>query len=226
MEIFLLNPISIWLRWLIKKIYFEIKHRNSNLELGYLADVKNSKFGKYNTLYKYSRISNCILGDFSYISKNSQVYNTQIGKFSCIGPNVQTGLGVHPSSKFVSSHPIFYSTLAQSQITFVEKNLFEEFPYTTIGNDVWIGANTIIRDGIEIGDGVIIGAGAVVTKNIPPYAIAVGSPAKVIKYRFTEDQIRFLQEVKWWDKDLAWIKKNKDLFTNIDSFISTSFEKS
>lgn len=209
----LLNPISLWLRWIFKKIIFELK--NDHLRMDYMSDVKSSRFGKYVVIYKHSLLMNAEVGDFTYISKNSQVYNTRLGKFCCIGPNVKMGLGAHPTSGFVSSHPIFYSTLKQSQITFADKDLFDEFPYTEIGNDVWIGANAVIRDGVKIGDGAIIGAGSVVTKDVPPYAIVGGVPAKLIRYRFTPEEISFLMQFRWWDRDQEWLRANKDLFLDI-----------
>jgi acetyltransferase-like isoleucine patch superfamily enzyme len=82
----------------------------------------------------------------------------------------------------------------------------------TVGSDVWIGANCYIKDGVDIGDGAIIGAGAVVTKNIPPYSIAVGAPAKVIKKRFDEATIEILIELKWWNWDIEKIFRNKEFF--------------
>ena len=72
---------------------------------------------------------------------------------------------------------------------------------THIGNDVWIGLNATILDGVTIGDGAIVAAGAVVTKDVPPYAVVAGVPAKIIKYRFTESQIDFLLKFRWWEKD-------------------------
>ena len=101
----------------------------------------------------------------------------------------------------------------------VEKNLFDEFPSTDIGNDVWIGNNVIIKYGVKIGDGAILGAGAVVTKDVEPYSIVGGVPAKVIKYRFSPDEIKFLLAFKWWDKDLNWLKENKHKFQNIGEFM-------
>lgn len=223
MKTLLMNPITLWLRWILKKIYLQLK--NDHLQLDYLADVQNCTFGKYNNIYKFSKLRNTQLGDFSYVSKNSQVYNTKVGKFCSIGPNVLFGLGVHPSAEFVSTHPIFYSSLGQSQLVFHTENLFDEFPFSEIGNDVWVGANAIIKDGVKIGDGAIIAAGAVVTKNIPPYAVVGGVPAKVLKYRFSETEIEFLQEFKWWDRDLEWIKGNKDFFKDIKSFIEKQESK-
>jgi len=130
-------------------------------------------------------------------------------------------MGAHPSAEFVSSHPLFYSTLGQSSgLVIVDNNLFDEFPETQIGNDVWIGNNVTVRYGVKIGDGAIIGSGAVVTKDVEPYSIVGGVPAKTIKYRFTPEQIDFLQQIRWWDKDLEWIKANKDLFRNIEKFMA------
>lgn len=215
------NPSTHWLRWLFTKWKLESKYRKQHLKLEYMVEVSNCKFGLYNMLYKYSRLRDSELGDFSYVARNSQIYNTKIGKFTCIGPNVSTGMGAHPSSEFVSSHPLFYSTLGQSAgLVIVDKNLFEEFPSTEIGNDVWIGNNAIIKYGVKIGDGAIIGAGAVVTKDVDPYSIVGGVPAKIIKYRFTQEQIEFLQNFKWWDKDLDWLKANKHKFENIGRFMA------
>ena len=77
---------------------------------------------------------------------------------------------------------------------------------TTIGNDVWIGINAIIKAGITIGNGAVIGAGSVVTKNVPPYAIVAGNPAKIIRYRYNEEELKEIPE-QWWDKDINSIKK-------------------
>ncbi|HEX8514845.1 MAG TPA: CatB-related O-acetyltransferase [Bacteroidia bacterium] len=214
------NPITMWLRWAFRKISLESRYRSKHLKLEYMVEVSNCKFNNYNTLYKYSRIRNTELGDFSYVARNSQIYNTTVGKFTCIGPNVNTGMGAHPSSEFVSSHPLFYSTLGQSSgLVIVEKNLFDEFPVTMIGNDVWIGNNVTIKYGVKIGDGAIIGSGAVVTKDVEPYSIVGGVPARIIKYRFRPEEIEFLERFRWWDKDLEWIKANKHLFTDIQLFM-------
>lgn len=213
------SPFTYWLKWLITKWKLETKYKKKHLHLEYMAEVKDCKFGAYNTVYKYARLRNSELGDFSYVARNSQIYNTKVGKFTCIGPNVSAGMGAHPSEGFVSTHPLFYSTLGQAGgLVIVEKNLFDEFPHTEIGNDVWIGNNAIIKYGIKIGDGAIIGSGAMVTKDVEPYSIVGGVPAKIIKYRFPEEQIEFLENLKWWDKDLEWLKNNKHLFQNICEF--------
>jgi acetyltransferase-like isoleucine patch superfamily enzyme len=219
-------PFIFWLRWLTTKFYLELKYKSKHLELEYMVEVKNCTFGYYNKIYKYSRLRNSQLGDFTYVARNSQVHNTKVGKFCCIGPHVSLGNGTHPSAKFVSSHPLFYSTLGQSSgLVIVENNLFDEFPFTEIGNDVWIGNNVTIQPGIKIMDGAIVGSGSVVTKDVEPYSIVGGVPAKLIKYRFTENEIAFLLKMKWWDRELDWLKKNKHQFQNIGEFILQNEQK-
>jgi acetyltransferase-like isoleucine patch superfamily enzyme len=118
----------------------------------------------------------------------------------------------------VSTHPIFYSTKAQAGITFADRDYFEERKPIKIGNDVFIGANVIVLDGVTIGDGAIIAAGAVVTKNVPPYSIYGGVPAKLIRYRFEQETIDFLVNFQWWNKDREWLKNNFKYFHNIKEF--------
>jgi acetyltransferase-like isoleucine patch superfamily enzyme len=165
------------------------------------------------------------LGDFTYVANGSNIKNTNIGKFCSIGPDIKCGLGRHPAHTFVSTHPIFFSTLKQAQITFADKNYFEDYKNIEIGNDVWIGANAIILDGIKIHDGSIIAANSVVTKNVPPYAIVAGSPAKIVKYRFNEDEIQYLLQNKWWERDVSWIKDNFKLFHDINMLMDVLADK-
>ena len=131
------------------------------------------------------------------------------------------GLGRHPSSDFVSSHPAFYSTLCQSGYTFADRQYFSEFKQTTIGHDVWIGAKVIVLDGVNIGNGAIIAAGSIVTRNVPPFAVVAGTPAKILRYRFTSDQIKFIQHTEWWNKDIYWLRRHFKIFHNIGLFCST-----
>src|SRR4051812_42999564 len=101
MNSFLVNPITIWLRWLVKKIYLEFQNRDKHLFLEYLTDIKNCKFGQSNAVYKNTRLEEVELGDYTYISKDCQLKRTKIGKFCSIAPNVRAGLGMHPSKDFV-----------------------------------------------------------------------------------------------------------------------------
>lgn len=132
---------------------------------------------------------------------------------------------MHPSSVFVSSCPSFYSTFKQNGQTFVRKNKFEERLSidgydAIIGNDVWIGSDVVIKGGVRIGDGAIVAMSSVVTKDVPPYAIVGGSPAHIIRLRFTPEQIKRLIEFKWWDKPDEWLYAHADEFENIEVFLN------
>lgn len=168
---------------------------------------------------------NSSIGYASYVSDHSFIKNTVIGRYTCIANEVMTVAGNHPTS-FVSIHPAFYS-LAQKP-SYVKQSKFEDFKYLDsekrvsikIGNDVWIGARVTILEGISIGDGAVVAAGAIVTKDIPPYAIVGGIPAKVIKYRFNEEIIQKLLKLKWWEKDQEWIQNHADDFDDVKRLFS------
>ncbi|TLU65218.1 CatB-related O-acetyltransferase [Thalassotalea litorea] len=106
---------------------------------------------------------------------------------------------MHPKDYFTTS-PLFYRVKNTFKLNIVNEDLeFDEYSRVTIGNDVWIGARAIILDGVKIGDGAIIAANAVVTKDVPPYAIVTGVPAKINSYRFEKERINELLKLKWWD---------------------------
>jgi len=214
------NPLTVWFAKLIKSLIVEYKNKAKHLRIGYMSNTTNCVFGIYNTIYNNVTLSEVELGDFTYIAADSNISKTKIGKFCSIGPNCKIGLGKHPVKDFVSTHPIFFSTLKQTQITFADKNYFKEFENIKIGNDVWIGANVIIIDGVNIGDGVIIATGSVVTKDVLDYTIIGGVPAKIIKYRFEDKEIDKLLNLKWWDMDLEYLKNNFTKFHNIEKVLS------
>ncbi len=181
--------------------------------------VSDCDFGVYNKTYSNVWLYKVSLGDFSYIADNTRISRAKIGKFCSIANDVKCGLGKHPSSGFVSTHPAFFSMQEQAGITFSDKDHFVENDPITIGNDVWIGTSAIIMDGVTIADGAIIGAGAVVTKDVPPYAIVAGVPAKLIRYRFDQKVIDELLKIKWWDKEQEWLLSHFKAFHNVSSFI-------
>lgn len=150
-------------------------------------------------------LHNVQLGDYSYFAKNAQVANTTIGKFCSIGPNFCCGLGIHPTNG-ISTHPIFY------------RGVQAEYKPVTIGNDVFIGANVTVLDGVKIGNGAVIGAGAVVSKDIPSYAVAVGCPIEIKKYRMSEKQIAAMERIQWWNWDENKLQDIRRMFNDIDAF--------
>lgn len=131
------------------------------------------------------------IGRYTYINGNSIVFSGVIGRYCSIGYNVQIGPPEHPLQNF-STHPMFYKIGGgYSEIT--------EPP--VIESDVWIGSNSVILQGCKVGIGSVIAAGAVVTRDVPPYAIVAGIPARVVKYRFDESTIDGLIASKWWEKE-------------------------
>ena len=112
--------------------------------------------------------------------------------------------------------------MKQNGMTLSEVDKIEERKPIKIGNDVFIGANVTVLDGVTIGDGAVIGAGAVLSKDIPPYAVAVGCPIKVVRYRFDENQIEALKRIEWWNFDEEKLKEVERYFFDVDQFIEMS----
>ena len=172
--------------------------------------VDNKNHIVINTPYS---MDDTVIGNYTYIAINSNISRTTIGKFCSIGPNFFCGWGGHPING-LSTSPMFYSTSKQNGMTLVTKNKFEEQSHVSIGNDVFIGANVTVLDGVTIGDGAVIGAGAVVSKDIPPYAVAVGCPIRIIKYRFDEPQMEALKRIEWWNFEDEKLKE-VEIFSSI-----------
>lgn len=174
---------------------------------------------EYNArIYPPYFLRNVQLNSYSYVAKNSNITYCKIGKFCSIGPNFFCGLGIHPTNG-ISTSPMFYSPSRVNGTTLVSSSKVKERKTVTIGNDVFIGANVTVLDGVTIGDGAVIGAGAVVSKDIPPYAIAVGCPIRIIKYRMTEEQIAAMQRIQWWNWEDDRLQEVEKMFEDIDGFI-------
>ena len=182
------------------------------------SEKANSVVSDEARVYAPYLLRNVQVGAYSYVAKNSSITNCSIGKFCSIGPNFCCGLGIHPTNG-ISTSPMFYSPSKVNGATLVTNPKVEESKHSTIGNDVFIGANVTILDGVTIGNGAVIGAGAVVSKDIPPYAIAVGSPIRIIRYRMTEEQIAALQRIQWWNWEDDRLQEVEKMFEDIDGFI-------
>ncbi|MCT2347599.1 CatB-related O-acetyltransferase [Niallia taxi] len=182
----------------------------------------NSVVKKGTSIFKNVMIgSNCLIsnnvlvgpsvkiGDYSYVNSETKVFSGSIGKFCSISYGCQIGMSEHPTN-YMSTSPYIYG----------ENNIFNIPSYfddihspPVIGNDVWIGVNAVILQGVKIGDGAIIAAGAVVNKDVPSYSIVGGIPANKIKDRYDEDTIETLLNLKWWDLPKEEILKLQNIFS-------------
>jgi acetyltransferase-like isoleucine patch superfamily enzyme len=182
--------------------------------------IYDARLGKNVTIHRRTILSRVCMGNFSYVAYDSSLFNVDMGNFCSIGQYVQIGLARHPSSTFVSTHPAFYSNDNEGcQLSFRKDKIFDDSaPKTSIGNDVCIGSNVIIPGGIRIGTGAIVAAGSVVVKDVPSYAVVGGNPAKVIRHRFSEEQIKILLASEWWNWPIDKINRNAGEFSDIEKF--------
>lgn len=157
----------------------------------------NSKIDKTAKVYSGTEFYNSSIGRHSYIGYNSEVHSCDIGSFCSIANQLIVGGANHPLN-WVSTSPVFYNVLGGTG-RHLGNHEIAPLKRTIIGNDVWIGSRVTIMQGLNIGTGAVIGAGSIVTKDVPPYAVVAGSPARIIKYRFDENTIQKLLNSKWWE---------------------------
>ncbi len=207
----------------LKRVLVKFKNRNKKIKLAKGTNISPaSQFEGNNYIGENSSFCGK-LGKYSYMGKNCEIV-ANIGKYCSIANNVHTIVGKHPTPTWVSTHPVFYSDVCCAGETYLNESRFLEYGETIeIGNDVWIGHSAGIMEGVKIGDGAIIAAGALVTKDVEPYSIVGGVPAKVIKYRFEKEEIEKLLKLKWWDLKEEEIKKLAIKFNDIEEFLKGEF---
>ena len=172
-----------------------------------------------------AKLCDVTIGAYSYLAGHSTAHNTHIGRFCSVSKDLLCGLGEHPTT-FVSTSPVFFSTRGQCNTTFADRDAFGESSPVEIGNDVWIGARVFVRDGLRIGHGAIIAAGAVVVDDVPDYAVVAGIPAKVIRMRFSDDQVARLLALNWWDWDESRLRAAGERFAceDIEAFLEWAMD--
>lgn len=175
---------------------------------------------------KVGMACNCIrvkMGRYSYMGFYNSMSDVTIGSFCSIASYCAIGGGKHPLDA-VSTSPVFYAGRNSMKKNFA--NIPElENQGVKIGNDVWIGEAVFINDGVKIGTGAVIGAHSVVTKDVPPYAIVAGAPAKILHYRFNEEVIQKLLESKWWEWSDERLSNEADCFGTVERFLKEEIAK-
>lgn len=198
-----------------------------NPAISILAKVDpTSIINKKAKIYGFTKIYHSSIGAYSYVGRNSSLVYANIGKFCSIAGNVSIGMATHTLSK-LSTSPIFTERNNGTGHTWANKHDINPYNTIEIGNDVWIGERVMIVGGVKIGNGAVIGAGAIVTKDIPPYAVAVGIPAKVIRYRFRDEIITYLEDLQWWNLDEVILKQHIKVFQSdkLSIFTLSSLKK-
>ena len=216
----MLKSVVKFLLCQIKRLQFRRKCRidPSAVIMGSVAFEGANKVGAH------SRVISTSMGYGSYMGNGNLFHMCKIGRYCSIGSNVEVVSATHPINRAVSTHPFFYNS-KYSAMSYAPTVSFDEILVDSqgycleVGHDVWIGDRVLIKGGVHIGNGAVIAMGSVVTGDVPAYAIVGGVPARVIKYRFTENQIEVLENIQWWNKPEAWIRERGILFSDIDLFL-------
>jgi acetyltransferase-like isoleucine patch superfamily enzyme len=191
-----LKKILTFVFWSIYGVRYGVKVSSSTVSI-------RAKLGRNCSIASGTEIyGEAVLGDYSYISgPGSYVEDAEIGKFCSIARGVTIGVSGHDHS-LVSSHPFLFDKAYR------------------IVKDPWIGMGSYVLRGVTIGDGAVIAANSVVTKDVAPYSIVAGSPARHVKYRFSESVINDLLEIKWWDWSREKLKNEVDMFYTVERFVA------
>lgn len=163
------------------------------------ASVRASTFGRYCEVGARTKVAESTFGDYAYVVNDSDIIYTDVGKFCSIAAHTRINPGNHPLERVALSHFTYRSSaydMGPDDAAFFDwRRSFR----CVMGNDVWIGHGAVVLPGVKLGNGAAVGAGAIVTKDVPPFAIVVGNPGKILRYRFTPEIIAALERIAWWD---------------------------
>lgn len=178
---------------------------------GVLCFFRKSKIGHGSKIRAFCIIENSIIGINADIDRGTSIHFATIGNYCSISSGCFIGMPSHPLTYFSSSSRFFDIEKGYKKEDKTSSFYFDPYLETVIGNDVWIGNGVKIKSGVKIGDGAVVGAGAVVTKDIPPYSIVAGVPARTIRMRFSPKTINYLENNAWWNKNEKAIKRDMSI---------------
>lgn len=196
-----------------------LRSRGLRVEFGAGARIDSyTDFAGSASLNAGAALFGCLVGRWTYFGNHSLAIYSDIGAFCSIAPHVIIGGGRHPTGGYVTTSPLFYSAHNNPWGSFpgaLDRD--SELPKTVIGSDVWIGYSAVVLPGVRVGDGAVIGAGAVVTRDVEPYGIVAGVPAKHLRSRFDRADVEWLLANKWWEWPDEQLKRLRPQFSSIAS---------
>lgn len=195
----------------------ELKAKHPTGMFDLTSQIVECELEKYVVIFDNTKLYNCKIGAYSYIQMNGRVFNCEIGRFCSIAASVSIAPGMHDMNR-VTTHPSFYFYTDALPKIYVTENKLPLFEKVYIGHDVWIGEKVVIVDGVKVGNGAVIASGAVVVKDVEPYSVVGGVPARHIKYRFDPETIELFQKSEWWNYSDEWFEKNADLMLDVERF--------
>lgn len=182
--------------------------------------LEETTLGAFVHIQAHSVFCDVTVGDYSYFAGHNQVYYANIGKFCSIASFARINTTNHPTYDRIAQHHFTYRSqrfgFGEDDADFFGQRKCRA---VAVGNDVWIGHNAIIMPGVAIGNGAVIGAGAVVTKDVEPYSIVAGVPAKKIKMRFSNELIEKIEKSEWWNWNHQTIKERLSDFRDMETFV-------
>lgn len=192
--------------------------RRRGTSISPFAVLSNTEYQNTSAIRAFVKMERSKIGKCSSIGTLSAAYDAEIGKFCSIARECYIGGASHPLER-VSTSGCFYLKNNYTRVCYYE-NDYNWKTHTVIGNDVWLGIRTIVLGGVHIADGAVIGAGSVVTKDVGPYEIWAGNPARFIRKRFDDETIEKLLASKWWDWSDEKLKEYGERFVDIREFIN------
>ena len=198
-------PIGHYIKGMVKNLF--------NPKISNISFVSaNNRIDPRAVIYRMVKMKSSSIGRYSYVGNDTDVECADIGQFCSISDHCRIGMGGHTLSH-ISSCPLFTQRINGCQEQWVDQDIHAvEEKRAVLGNDVWVGSHVLINGGVTVGHGAVIGAGAVVVKDVPPYAIVGGVPAKIIRYRFSPDITEQLLELQWWNLPDETLKDHIALF--------------